>query len=268
MAGVSVTVCLPAEAAGDVEGALAAALAPFDSNGDHPVDGGRWDWWRIAGGSNGYGFAVAEGHFDDPRLIRDMPRSGDIPLPNVPGVCAGGPRGLLDFTRPQAAMERALAASWDLWQELSAIHPAAVPLADFVQRSETDPQAFPDDPYGTAMFAAYREQPLIMAYLEHPFSLGGGRLSFPNPREHPVIAYQGSREEYSSVRVSAKYDAWLRRDVLTTDGWWVEPNGLAVHGACDSDQCVHTAPAVGADTELFLASLPGDTLLVRLHCHY
>jgi hypothetical protein len=174
----------------------------------------------------------------------------------------------VDFTRPQAAMERAFGASWDLWRELSAIYPAAVPLADFLQRAETDPEAFPDDPYGDAMFAAYREQPLIKAYRDHPFSLRLGRLSFPNPSEHPVIEHQEDREAYVNALSPEDYYAWLQRDVLTLDGWWVEPDGLlAVHGACDPDRCVHTAPAVGPATELYLASLPSDTLLVRLHCH-
>ncbi|GED89819.1 hypothetical protein TNCT6_69040 [Streptomyces sp. 6-11-2] len=60
MAGVWVTVCLPAEAAGDIEGALAEALAPFClDTADNPADRGMWDERRIRGGSNGRGFAIA-----------------------------------------------------------------------------------------------------------------------------------------------------------------------------------------------------------------
>jgi hypothetical protein len=71
-----------------------------------------------------------------------------------------------------------------------------VPLADFVHRWRTDPEAFPGDQYGEAMFAAYREQAPIQAYLDHPFSLGRGWLSFPEPSEHPVIAFEGGRADY------------------------------------------------------------------------
>ncbi|WP_190173302.1 hypothetical protein [Streptomyces mirabilis] len=255
---------MPAEAGGDVDAALAAALAPFDMDSDNPVDRGMWDSWTIRGGSDGHGFAVGAGHWNDPRLIHDMPRWDGTPLPSVPGVCAGGPRGLLDFTRPTAAAERTLGASWDLWQELSAAHPPAVPLADFVHRWRTDPEAFPGDQYGEAMFAAYREQAPIQAYLDHPFSLGRGWLSFPEPSEHPVIAFEGGRADY--LRPAADMKLW-HRDVLTPDGWWIEPDGHAVHGACDPDDCPHTAPTIGPKTELYLASLPEDTLLIRLHCH-
>lgn len=36
MVGLTVTVCLPPGVADDIEGALGAALAPFDLNGDNP----------------------------------------------------------------------------------------------------------------------------------------------------------------------------------------------------------------------------------------
>ncbi|MGW2823730.1 hypothetical protein ACWC24_22470 [Streptomyces sp. NPDC001443] len=101
MAGVTVTVCLPPEAGDDIEGALAKALAPFDSDsGDNPVDRGMWDSRRIRGGSNGQGFAVAPGYEDDPRLIHDDPAPDGTPRPSAPGVCAGGPRALLDSPLP------------------------------------------------------------------------------------------------------------------------------------------------------------------------
>lgn len=266
MAGMSVTVCLPAEAEGDVEAALDAALAPFDLNADNPPDRGMWDRWRIAGGSDGHGFAVAEGHFDDPRLLHDTSGRDGTALPNVPGVCAGGARALLDFGDPRATAERARAASWDLWHELSAVHPPALPLADFLRRAEADPQTFPDDPYGDAMFAAYREQPLIRAYLDHPFSLGQGFLGYPHPSEHPVIGFRGDRADYLRRHRPAA-DPVRQEDVLTPDGWWIEPNGAAVHGSCDPLDCGHTAPPVGPDTERYLAGLPGDTVLVRLRGH-
>lgn len=73
MAGLTVTVCLPPGVADDIEGALAAALAPFDQNGDNLPGRGMWDSRRILGGSDGRGFAVVRGYEDDPRLVRRTP---------------------------------------------------------------------------------------------------------------------------------------------------------------------------------------------------
>ncbi|MEU5243316.1 hypothetical protein AB0G81_04205 [Streptomyces asoensis] len=271
MAHVTVTVCLPAEAVGDVGGALAKALAPFDADGN-PVGRGMWDSRRVEGGSDGHGFAVVAGHEDDPRLVHDEPVYDGTPQPSVPGVCAGGPRALLDFSRPYLAAERAVAASWDLWHSLSAVHPAAVPLADFVDRWRNDPTAFPGDRYADDMFAAYRGQPLIGAYLDHPFSLGMGYLGFvgaDDPVEHPVIGYGGTRAEY------IREHTWTRKpntDVLTVDGWWLEAygNGVeAVHAFCEPELCPHdpALPAVWPGSEAYLAELPGDTIVVRVRCH-
>ncbi|MFE4535269.1 hypothetical protein ACFRKB_09330 [Streptomyces scopuliridis] len=270
MAGVWVTVCLPAEAAGDIEGALAEALAPFClDTGDNPVDRGMWDKRRIHGGSNGMGFAVAPGYTDDPRLIHDDPGYGGAPCPSAPGVCAGGPRALLDFSQPHLASERAVAASWDLWHSLSAVHPPAIPLADFVDRWRNDPDAFPGDRWGDEMLSAYRAQPLIGAYLDHPFSLDRGYLGFLGPRdpeEHPVISYDGTRAAYiRDLTWSNPPDT----DVLTLDGWWLEGGTNAVHAFCEPDLCRHDPPrpTVWPGSEAYLAGLPGDTILVRLHCH-
>jgi hypothetical protein len=270
MAGVWVTVCLPGEASSDLEGALTRALAPFYiDTPDNPVGRGMWDGRRIEGGSNGRGFVVAPGYEDDPRLIHDDSGYDGAPRPSVPGVCAGGPRSLLDFSQKNLAFERAAGASWDLWHSLSAVHPPAVRLATFVDRWRDDPQAFPGDRWGDQMLAAYQAQPLIAAYLNHPFSLGLGYLGFlgpHHPREHPVIGYEGTRDEY--VR-EFTWPHQMNTDVLTVDGWWVEDGTYAVHASCDPDLCPHDPPVppVWRGSEAFLASLPGDTILVRLRCH-
>ncbi|MFJ9847302.1 hypothetical protein ACIRYZ_44145 [Kitasatospora sp. NPDC101155] len=267
MASVRVTVCLPAKAADDIQGALDEALAPFylDTD-DNPVDRGMWDSRRIVGGSDGTGFTVVSGHENDPRLVHDDPSYDGTPCPNAPGVCAGGPRALLDFSQPLAASERAAAASWDLWHRLTAVHPPAVPLADFVDRWWNDPDAFPDDRRGDNMFAAYRNQPLIRAFLDHPHSLRRGNLSFPNPAEHPVITHDGDRDAYIR-RLTSPYPP--STDVLTLDGWWLEGGSNAVHATCDPSQCPHErpGPTVWPGSEAYLASLPGDTVLVRLRGH-
>ncbi|MCX4779979.1 hypothetical protein [Streptomyces sp. NBC_01264] len=267
MARLRLTVCLPAEAADDIEGALDEALAPFYlDTSDNPVDRQLWDWRTITGGCDGSGFAVASGHENDPGLLHDASWDDGTPCPNAPGICAGGPRALLDFSRPLAASERAVAESWDLWHRLSAVHPPALPLADFLDRWWNDPTAYPDDRWGDGMFADYRSQPLIHAYLGHPHSLGMESLGFPNPSEHPVIDYDGDRDAYiREFTRSSPPDT----NVLTLDGWWVETDGNALHATCDPDLCPHEGPLPGAwpGSEPYLASLPGDTILVRLRCH-
>ncbi|NUS58497.1 MAG: hypothetical protein HOV66_27140, partial [Streptomycetaceae bacterium] len=217
MAGISVSVCLRPEAVGgDVRAAVAEAMAPFDLDADNPWQRGMWDSWRIVGGSDGHGFPIVAGYEEDPRLIHDDPRWDQTTAPpSVPGVCAGGPRALLDLESPGRAFERARAASWDLWQHLLRIHEPAVPLEVFVQQGERE---------GTregveAHVAAYRAQPLISAFLDHPFSLGMGWLGYPSPSEHPLIGFTGTRSEYVAGTTSsvACFDA----DVVTPDGWWV-----------------------------------------------
>ncbi|MFE9882235.1 hypothetical protein [Streptomyces sp. NPDC005784] len=225
MAGLTVTVCLPRGAADDIDGALTAALAPFDQDSDNPVDRGMWDSRRIHGGSNGQGFAVVRGYEDDPRLVHDEPAYDGLPAPSAPGACAGGPRALLDLSRPQAASERVAAASWDLWQQMSAVHPPALPLSVFEDRCEKDPHAFPGGPWADGMLAAYRTQPLIKAYIHHPWSLGLGSIR----AEHPIIGFRGSRADF------IREFSWVpwETDVLTVDGWWRESDGSALHAYCD-----------------------------------
>jgi hypothetical protein len=178
MAGISVTVCLPPLTADDdVETVLVSVLAPFEMDSDNPHDREMWDAWRIRGD-----FAVAPGHWDDPRLIHEMPNFDGTPRPIVPGFCAGGPRGLLDLTLSQRKPEILILTEVD---------------------------------------STHREVTL--------------------PRLHG--------------------------HVLTLDGWWFEPRGQVVHGACDPMYCTHTPPDIGLETEDYLATLPDDIVLVRLHCH-
>lgn len=268
MAGVWVTVCLPGEAAGDVDGALVKALAPFHiDTPDNPLDRGMWDHRHITGGSDGRGFAVAPGYWDDHRLLHDEPGYLGAPCPNIPGVCGGGPRALLDFSRPALARERAAAASWDLWHALSALHPPATALAVFVDRWRNDDDAFPD---ARQMLAAYRNQPLIKAYLDHPHSLDMGYLGFTGslgPEEHPVIGYAGTRAEYIREFTGSGPE---NTDVLTEEGWWWEKaTNHAVHAFCEPESCPHQPPdfSMWQGSEAYLAERPGDTILVRLHCH-
>ena len=121
------------------------------------------------------------------------------------------------------------------------------------------------------MFSAYRSQPLIGAYLDHPFSLGMGYLGFlgdSDPSEHPVIGYEGTRAAYIQDHTWPAPNT----DVLTLDGWWLQmyERGIAaVHAFCEPGLCPHDPPlpAVWPGSDAYLADLPGDTVLVRVHCH-
>jgi hypothetical protein len=103
VAGASVLVCVAVAAGQPVQDAVAAALAPFEM-WVHPD--GRWDRWRLDGGS----LPVRAGCADDPRLLRPPP-----PEEATPGRCAGAPRGLLDFDPERAAARERAAADWARW---------------------------------------------------------------------------------------------------------------------------------------------------------
>ncbi|MFI6899488.1 hypothetical protein ACIBM4_35870 [Streptomyces sp. NPDC050256] len=122
------------------------------------------------------------------------------------------------------------------------------------------------------MRAAYRAQPLIGAYLDHPLSLSRlSDLSYlgSDPSEHPAIGYEGRRDAYIRDHT---WPGTVDTDVLTLDGWWLEryEHGVeAVHAFCERERCPHNSslPAVWPGSEAYLAGLPGETILVRVHCH-
>lgn len=88
------------------------------------------------------------------------------------------------------------------------------------------------------MLAAYRAQPLIKAYIHHPWSLWLGYPDSPISREHPIIGFRGSRADY------IREYSWVphNTDVLTVDGWWRESNGSALHAYCHPKSCPHQPP--------------------------
>src|SRR5690606_14996439 len=102
MAGLRLTVCLPAQAHADLDTALARALEPFHIDCE-AVDRAMWDWWAVRGGSDQSGFRILPGCENDARLIHDAAAYDGQSLPSKPGWCAGGPRGLLDFDGPRIA---------------------------------------------------------------------------------------------------------------------------------------------------------------------
>ncbi|MFF4761560.1 hypothetical protein [Streptomyces sp. NPDC001292] len=87
-----------------------------------------------------------------------------------------------------------------------------------------------------------------------------------DPLEHPVIGYEGSRAEYIREFTGPHPP---NTDVLTLDGWWLEGGTHAVHATCNPSSCPHDPPkpTPRQGSEAYLADLPGDTIIVRLHCH-
>ncbi|MFF9154126.1 hypothetical protein ACF1AB_18050 [Streptomyces sp. NPDC014846] len=83
-------------------------------NGGHEPYRGEWDHWRL--GQPDREFMVVPGHEADPRRVRDLTPRGGRERRAVPGLCDGGPRGLLDFAAMRAG---ALANAERHWASLS-----------------------------------------------------------------------------------------------------------------------------------------------------
>lgn len=271
MAGARVVVCLPSEARGDLRAALAEALAPFES-----VTGGGWrdvwDWWAVRGGSDGNGFRPLPGFEGDPRLIHDDPRYDGELLPSLPGMCAGGPRGLLDPAEFRAMSERLAMLeawagdAWDAWQQLAPAHPPVLPLSAFRVPADGGRPARPLP----QIWEEFTAQPVWRAFAAHPLSRMPEletRLRHWRPDQGDLVqALCGGREDFRRRMI----DGFLQPDVLTLDGWWIYDGRRPVHGTCDAaEACAHMA--VGwrhqRDIGAYVESLAGDVLLVKVKCH-
>lgn len=274
MAGYSVTVCLPPEADADVDGALAAALAPFGAATELEWDFGfLWDSWHIEGSSDSFGLWIRPGCTDDPRLIHDAPRKRDgAPRLSVPGMCAGGPRGLIDLGE-EPELPRALAMeAWELWQRLATEYPPALPEPLIRRQIEPDPRRRADE---DLVRAEYEAQPLIRAFkAAHP--LGGldpSRYSAEIHFSPHDVGYVGHTAESFAYRVvDQRLGGW---DLLTLDGWWIEADGAAHHGTCGS-ACPHRPETfndargnakISTGRYRYLEATPPDTLLICVHGH-
>ncbi len=277
MAHYSVTVCLPPEAATDLDAALATALAPFGEAATE-LDwdfGALWDNWRIAGSSDHFGFWIRPGCTDDPRLIHDGPdwRTG-APRLSVPGMCAGGPRGLIDLSE-EPELPRALAMeAWEVWHRLSEQYPRALPMVFIRRRIQPDPRQPADE---DLVRAEYEAQPLIQAFkAAHPF----GGLD-PQRYSSEIHFMPGDRSPWGQTQTAEGFayrvvDQCLGGgDLLTLDGWWIESDGAAHHGTCGSG-CPHRPEAfndargnanITTGRWRYLEATPPDTLLVRIHGH-
>jgi hypothetical protein len=281
LAGMSVTVCVPGSGDATVEGAVAERLDAFGPRVE--LEGtwmSLWDSWLIRGSHDEWGFWPLLGHEDDPRLIRtgfSGPGSRGIHwgrLRHVPAHCAGGPRSLLDLSE-RPACPRALAMqTWDVWQALSDRHPPPQTMSQIADRYRKSPRHGYDI---EAVAAEFESQPLIQAFKRaHPVG-GRDRLVYSNEFVfHPNVLIQdaaGGREAFADANVRAADGAG---SLLTLDGWWVEPDGEAYHGACASSSCPH-GPHPYAEAVLrfgapeaklrYLRELPGDVVIVQVHGH-
>lgn len=264
MAGLRLTVCLPAQEHADLDTALTQALEPFRI-GCGAVDRAMWDWWAIRGGSDDFAFRVLPGYEHDARLIHDAPTYDGQPLLSEPGWCAGGPRGLLDFESPRAEARAWARSAWDVWHRLAEQHPAYLPFETFQERhhavvvhSEPWERARRDYNGQPLLQAAttYREPDAPLHFAERVDRLGRPDLYFGRSRE-AFAQYVGD----AAIRLT---------DLLTMDGWWIEENGTAMHATCeDATTCEHRFELNGrpADNRTHMESLPDDVLLVRVKCH-
>jgi len=270
MAGMSITVCLPTGAADRLEAAVAESMAPFEIDYTRGDELDIWDFWHITGGqeAHGGGFNVLPGHERDPRLIHEYPVWGYntyTPAPNAFGWCAGGPRRLIDFSASREEARELAGAVWERWRQLASELPTAQSWQVYYDRKVGEFRTCSFEQASTD----YRAQPLVRAFDGYLATLPTERyrfwfLGFGDP----VIEVGGAgRDEFVERRVSA---ALHRRNVLTLDGWWYEDGGSGIHGACHSPaECPHEPelPAGQERIDGYLAGLPGDTLLVNLHCH-
>ncbi|WP_406210341.1 hypothetical protein OH807_40490 [Kitasatospora sp. NBC_01560] len=269
MAGIRVVVCLPASARDDLAGALARAMAPFEMF-SNPQWRFIWDSWLIRGGSDGSGFSVLSGFHDSPLLIHDAPRHDGTPLPSPPGMCAGGPRGMLDLTeyrvlsQRRATVRAGAGGPWDLWHRLAPEHPPMLPWSVFQARRIEDPEGFSTE----RMMADYTAQPLLRAFAADPLSQIPGRREIRWLRDQ--VGLVGALDGERSAFVRRMTNTVDQPDVLTLDGWWIEDGTRPVHGLCeDEETCPHMADGWHHQHDLggYLDALADDVLLVRLKGH-
>ncbi|MEV0458240.1 hypothetical protein [Catellatospora methionotrophica] len=260
MGSTRVTVCLPAHRRNEVEAAIADALAPFEAMQGHPDERDIWDSWTIRGGSDGWGFWIRPGAEDDPWLLHDAPRYDGEPLPSRQGRCAGGPVGLLNLT---GARDHAVGLAddmCDLWEQLSARYAPPRPLETF---GEVSVLTLFDDI--AAQRRGYEVQPIIKQFLTvHPWDQLDTVLGY---RDDLSRLFASGRDE---ILATAALLAGQRSDLLTLDGWWVQRDGRATHGSCDThESCTHRAdmPTHPGDLVPILAALPDDVIVVGVQCH-
>ena len=210
------TVCLPPTLPRKVPQAIAVAMAPYDINlteESNPV--GQWDWWAIHS-STGNAYLVLPAYDGDRRLVMasTVPRRKAELGALGPLECYGGPRGLLDFDAMRKRAARAHDALLAAWTGLTAIHPPARPLADFLARHTADPERY-------SRADAVKEhlaQPLVQDVARRAVA-GDPHFGTSFLRDDPVAYFAQEHEESRlwSVRCAVPGAA-----LVTLDGSWMD----------------------------------------------
>jgi hypothetical protein len=258
MAGTHVTVCLPPIALVDLVPALKVVMAPFETYRGFPPERDIWESWKISGGSAGLGFWIRPGHENDPRLLHDQPSYAGAERPSRPGMCTGGPRGLLDLAKPYLEATADAERAWDLWHEAARHFPPAKSLEHLLAETGS---------YDGAQ-RLYLEQPVIQEFQR----IGADtkiwyRLGGLQPDGVPELARDRSDFVRREVALNAR-----STDLLTLDGWWITHQGRATHstfGTAEStpDPVGWERPDGAFDIIGYLMTLPEGTTVVTLRCH-
>ncbi|MEU6256357.1 hypothetical protein [Streptomyces sp. NPDC047043] len=239
------TVCLPPTKPRKLPEAVAAAMAPYDHNLTddwNPV--GEWDWWALGAGP-GSAYLVLPAHDGDRRLVTPatVPRRKADLAPLGPLECYGGPRGLLDFDAMRRRTAHRYDALWAAWDELTALHPPARPLTDFVARHESDPDGYP-------LADAKREhllQPLVQDVAQRAVA-GDPHFDMSFLRTDPIAYFA---QEHDGARQEAVRCAVPGFALLALDGTWTDAQ---TDGYWDR-------------TNSYLDDLPAEAVVVDLLCH-
>ncbi|WP_369032966.1 hypothetical protein [Streptomyces adonidis] len=240
------TVCLPPTAPRKVPQAVAAAMAPYNSElSDEWSPDGHWDWWAIHSGA-GSAYLVLPEYDGDRRLVtaRTVPRRKARLDALGPLECHGGPRGLLDFDAMRNRAAHAYDALLAAWTELTAIHPPARPFAEFLARHEADPEKY-------SLADAKKEhlaQPLVQEVAQRAVA-GDPHFDTSFLLNDPVEYFAQGHEE---ARLWAVRGAVPGFALVTLDGEWTD---------------AETDDGHWEEANRHLDDLDAETVVVNVLCH-
>ncbi|MCX4424206.1 hypothetical protein [Streptomyces mirabilis] len=239
------TVCLPPTAPRKIPQAVAAAMAPYNVNLTeewNPV--GHWDWWAIHS-SPGNAYLVLPQHDGDRRLVTasTVPRRKAKLDGLGPLECYGGPRGLLDFHGMRERAARAHDALLTAWTGLTAIHPPARPLADFLARHEADPERYS----AADAREEHLAQPLVQDVAQRAVA-GDPHFDTSFLLNDPVAYFAQEHEEARLWSVRCAVPGFA---LVTLDGTWM-----------DADTDGHWEQA-----NRYLDALDAEAVVLDLLCH-
>jgi hypothetical protein len=213
--------------------ALAKALAPFDYNGDYrgeEVDvWAAWDRWWTPGGE---GLPLKTDSLHDPRVWRDE------------DTVVAAPKGTIDFGASRQAAHEYAAGAWNAWAEIAAAHPGALPLAHFEAQGLDRAEAKGE----------WLSQPAVQAVAqaaatqEHPY------FDFSLLLSDPVAVFSGERED---LLYRAAAESFATHAYITLDGQWLTE---------ETGDRGWTAHAIAMAQ--YLDSLPDETVVVQIMCHF